>query len=275
MQYQITLKTRLTVYTVIPATLNPGVALGAQFLDTLTTVRVAGASDGNVFPMVVDPTKLTGLTYTVKFEEVGGNVVWHLDRSDGVRVLSNQSNQNADDLSPIVDGIQVKVIGAPNDFKLFEVVANAAGPLATHEPGAFAFGGFPTPHDGPGEGNPAAGVQQSTNNSRWGIHTADNGSRGTYEPFLARTTRDGASWPKIIPNDFEWRFTATGGYAFHAFDDPPLNVKIPVPFEIWNIGINTPNDPSDDYRMVPWVVENDDDLTFNLSALDHTVSSCR
>ncbi|MCK7524126.1 MAG: hypothetical protein MZV64_44100 [Ignavibacteriales bacterium] len=60
---------------------------------------------------------------------------------------------------------------------------------------------------------------------------------------------------------------------FMHLDDPPLNVKIPVPFELWNIGVKTPNDPSDDYRMVPWVVENDDDLTFNLGALDHTASS--
>ena len=35
-----------------------------------------------------------------------------------------------------------------------------------------------------------------------------------------------------------------------------------VPFELWNIGINTPNDASDDVRMVPLIDEMDD--TFNL-----------
>lgn len=267
------LENPIKIITVIPQEINPGQIFQGNFSDTLFVSRVDGASDGNVFPIIIDPSKLTGLNYTVSFDTVpGGGVVWHLDRSDDVRVLSNQTNQNADVESPIADGIQWRVIGAPLDFKLFSVVANGAGPLATPEPGSFGFGGFPTPLDGPGEGNPAAGVQQSTNNSRWGIHTADNGDRGTYEAFISRTTRDGASWPQIIPNDFEWRFTSTGGYAFHEFDDPPLNVAIPVPFELWNIGINTPDDPSDDYRMVPWVVENDDDLTFNLSGGDHTVS---
>ncbi|NWF89996.1 MAG: T9SS type A sorting domain-containing protein [Ignavibacteriaceae bacterium] len=273
------LENPLTVITVVPSSLNPGVTLGAQFQDTLAAVRVGGSSDGFVYPMVVDPTKLTGLTYTVKFEDVGGNIVWHLDRSDGVRVLSNQTNQAADDLSPIVDGIQVKVIGAPNDFKLFSVVANGAGPLATPEPGAFAFAEFPTPHDGPGAGNPAAGVQQSTNNSRWGIHTADNGSRGLYSAFLSRTTRDGANWPSIIPYDFEIRFTAAGGWAYDAFNTGTLSFA--VPFELWNIGINTPNDASDDVRMIPWLLDDDANGAFNMGApgakqfgtYDHTASS--
>jgi hypothetical protein len=273
------LENPLNVLTIVPASYNPGYVPGAEFLDTLDIVRVSGSSDGNVFPLVIDATKLTGLTYTVKFEQLGDDVVWHLDRSDGVRVLSNQTNQNADDLSPIVDGIQVKVIGAPNDFKLFEVVANGAGPLATPEPGAFAFAEFPTPHNGPGEGNPAAGVQQSTNNSRWGIHTADNGSRGLYSAFLSRTTRDGANWPSIIPYDFEWRFTAAGGWAYDAFNTGTKS--FPVSFELWNIGINTPNDASDDVRMIPWLLDDDADGTFNMGApgtkgfgtYDHSASS--
>jgi hypothetical protein len=268
------LENPLTIYTIVPATLNPGVVLGAEFQDTLTTVRIAGSSDGNVFPMVVDPTQLTGLTYTVKFETVGGNVVWHLDRSDGVRVLSNQTNQNADDLSPIVDGVQVKVIGAPNDFKLFSVVANGSGPLATPVAGSFAFAGFPTP----GGLDPVAGEQQSTNNARWGIHTADNGSRGLYDAFLSRTTRDGASWKYIIPYDFEIRFTAAGGWGYDAFNTGTLS--FPVAFELWNIGINTPNNTADDYRMVPWLLDDDASGTFNMGApgtkstgtYDHSVS---
>jgi hypothetical protein len=41
--------------------------------------------------------------------------------------------------------------------------------------------------------------------------------------------------------------------------------------ELWNIGIGTPYDPSDDYRMVPWLLDKDGDATFNLSSIDHTV----
>ena len=41
---------------------------------------------------------------------------------------------------------------------------------------------------------------------------------------------------------------------------------IDVPFEIWNIGIGTPDDPSDDYRFCPNVLDADADGTFNLSS---------
>ncbi len=206
--------------------------------------------------MVVDPTKLTGLTYTVKFEEVGGNVVWHLDRSDGVRLLSNQTNQNADDLSPIVDGMQIKVIGAPLDFKRFTVVANGAGPLDPPEGGAFDFGNFPSDR-------PTA--RQQVGAGLWGIHTADNGgtndggTRALYDAFISRTTRDGVNWKEIIPYDFEMRFTGSnanpgvgGSYAFEAFNDGNV---FWVPFELWNTGIGTPGDPSDDYKLVPWIID--------------------
>lgn len=264
------------ILNVTPQTTKPGVRLTSSIGDTIKTVkRVKGGSDGWVYPIVVDPTRLTGLSYTVSFDTLlGGAVVWNVDRSDGQRVLANQTNQLADDQSPIADGIQFKVMGAPNDFKLFSVVANASGPLNPFAAGAFHFQGFPTP----GDLDPVAGVQQSTNASRWGIHTADNGTRGAYAPFLDRTSRSGASWFKIIPYDFELRFTATGGWGYDAFNTGTLS--FPVPFELWNIGINTPNDPSDDYRMIPWLLDDDGSGTFNMGrpgtkgsgTYDHTAS---
>ena len=48
--------------------------------------------------------------------------MWNVDREDGVRVLSNQTNQNADTESPIADGIQFRTQGAPLDFKGFDVI---------------------------------------------------------------------------------------------------------------------------------------------------------
>jgi hypothetical protein len=47
---------------------------------------------------------------------------------------------------------------------------------------------------------------------------------------------------------------------------------IDVPFELWNIGMNTPNDASDDFRMIPWINDADGDGAFNLTAIDHGVS---
>ena len=79
-----------------------------------------------MFPIIIDPSALTGMQYTVTFDTIpGGTIVWNVDRSDGVRVLANQTNQNADEESPIADGIQFRVQGAPLDVKGFDIIANA------------------------------------------------------------------------------------------------------------------------------------------------------
>ncbi len=266
------LETPLSILTVIPTSSNPGEIFGAEYADTLEVEHIEGASDGNVFPVVIDPTMLTGLSYTITFDTLAGGIdVWHADRSDGVRVLENMTNQNADDESPTADGLQFKVIGAPLDFKNFEVVANANGPLDPHAGGALDFGGFPS--ERPGD-------DQQVGEGHWAIHTADNGgsddgggTRGQYDAFLDRGTRSGGNWPEIIPYDFEMRFNGSnanpgvgGSQAYDGFDTVVDADVVWVPFELWNIGINTPNDPSDDYRMVPWIISNSNgDFTGNAS----------
>ena len=76
-----------------------------------------------------------------------------------------------------------------------------------------------------------------------------SGTRGSYEAFLSRSMR-GDNFDRAMPFDFEMRFTAAGSYSVRTFED---NVVIPVPFELWNIGIATPDDVSDDYRLIPWL----------------------
>jgi hypothetical protein len=252
------LENPITILTAVPRSKSPGVVNTYDYADTIDVTRTGGASDGGVFPLVIDPPALTGLGYTVTFDTLPGGVdVWNVDRSDGVRVLENQTNQNADAESPIVDGIQFRVIGAPLNFKLFEVVANANGPIDPSEAGALNFAGFPTP----GDANPGDG-QQATGDGHFAIHTADNGgsddgggTRGQYDAFLDRCTRTGGNWPEIIPFDFEMRFTGSS-IAYDAFDTVVGEDFVPVPFELWNIGINTPDDPSDDYRLVPFILSN-------------------
>ena len=46
-----------------------------------------------------------------------------------------------------------------------------------------------------------------------------------------------------------------------------------MPFELWNIGIDTPDDPSDDYRMFPIIFDVHGDRQWNFDGTDHTVSS--
>jgi hypothetical protein len=45
-----------------------------------------------------------------------------------------------------------------------------------------------------------------------------------------------------------------------------------VPFELWNIGIGTPDDPSDDWRLFPYLIDSGADGIFNLAPIDHAVS---
>jgi len=211
-----------------------------------------------------------------------------VDSTSGDTLLDSMLNQSGDDDYQVVDGMLIKVSGPENNFKMFEVVANASGTLNPSVSGAASFYGFPTPLDADGNPtDPIAGEQQSTNNSRWLIHTADNGgssgggTRYTYDAFLSRTARDGANWPQIIPHDYELRFTGSpanpgvnGSYCFDTYGSGS-NVFW-VPFEIWDIGVATPDNSADDYEMVTYLLDADEDETFNLSAYgpggEHSVS---
>ncbi len=129
----------------------------------------------------------------------------------------------------------------------FEVVANAAGYLDPPLGAAFGFAGFPSQLPNK--------LQQNTGPAKWGIHTVDNGKGSQYgdaespigDNFLGRITRNGENLTEIIPYDFEMRFTGNS-IAWSAVN-PALYME--VPFELWNIGINTLEDPSDDFRMLP------------------------
>ncbi len=70
---------------------------------------------------------------------------------------------------------------------------------------------------------------------------------------LHNTTVPGAGFARTAsPFDYEIRFTLAGGYgvynAFLGAASPKRVVR--VPFEVWNVG-TTPEDPSDDVRMIP------------------------
>ncbi|MEM8487633.1 MAG: T9SS type A sorting domain-containing protein [Bacteroidota bacterium] len=155
----------------------------------------------------------------------------------------------------------------------FMTTRNAAGPIDPPDMGAFAIeeSGFPilegnlTPSGSyPDPLQPTPGVQQSTTNATWGIHTGGS-MRRLYDndrgqSFVVRTLRSGTD--VLGDNDFEWRFTqrcldqingvieAGDCLAWRAFND---DAQIEVPFELWNIG-STPTQ-TDSYRMVPIICE--------------------
>ncbi len=240
--------------------------------DTITVNRTSGASDGTVVPLVADPLAITGDDYDVTFNADG---TWNLlNVTQNTTVLSNMDNQSGDDNYPVTEGMVVKVLGPPNDFLSFQVVSNGAGVLDPPEQGCFAFNsnGFPLL-----DGSDRPAERQQVGPAEWGIHTGQTSANdGTFDYFKVRTTQSGARWSLIIPYDFEIRFTAAGGVGYepNAFvtGAGTGGTVIPVPFELWNIGIGTPNDPSDDYRLFPYLIDSEGDGVFNLAPIDHVVS---
>jgi hypothetical protein len=62
----------------------------------------------------------------------------------------------------------------------------------------------------------------------------------------------------LIPDDFEVRFTGNS----KAIDNWGTGAIIDVPFEWWNVG--DPNDPSDDFQLVPYLLDEDGNGEWNL-----------
>jgi hypothetical protein len=109
------------VLAVTPQSPPPGTRYYGTVGDTIKAVRKQGKSDGEVFGLIVDPTMLTGHTYEVRFEEVGGEITWKLiNKTANQTKLTGQKNQSGDDVYLVVDGIQFKVVGPPPGPKGWE-----------------------------------------------------------------------------------------------------------------------------------------------------------
>jgi hypothetical protein len=229
-------------------------------------------------PIVADPSLLTGHTYIVSFrhDTINNKILWRLtDETIGVVKLDNAPTETDENYPhPVIDGIIWRFETPSPGFKNFEVVANVGGLLIPPKGAAAATGyfddGFPCeiPDD-----------EQQIGPAKWFIHTGDNGTRCCYAQFVDRTTRSTSLWSEIVPYDFEVRFTSRGSYAFDAYGSG--TAVIHVPFELWNIGIGTPNDTSDDYQMIAYLLDDDVSGTFNMGlpgtkitgTYDHSVSS--
>ncbi len=294
--------TSATIVTAMPQPPIIGTDYHAVTGEEITVTHAEGGSPGWAEAYIVNPTQVTGHNYEIVFtdfyivieydtvvvepleidtnEVVIEGWVWHVvDMITGDSVVNNWSNQSDVEGNdyPVADGVLFRVYGPPPSLEEFQVVANASGPLDPPVAGALDFDGFPTGEDDTGTPLRPGDDQQSTGTGTWAIHTADNGGscgggdRGDYvEGFLARATRDGGNLSVIGAFDYEMRFTGdvgtpdvNGSYGIEAFLDDNV---FWVPFELWNIGIGTPDDPSDDVRLVPLLIDDGDDNTFNLES---------
>ncbi len=295
--------TSATIVRAMPQPPRVGTDYNQVYSDALGVSHDSGVSDGVITPIVVDPSALTGDNYRIDFfidtilavdtiittiilfppppdtvvdtiwDTLYIGIVWNLiNTTTGDTLIEHWVNQGNNEDFPVVDGILLKVQGPAAGIKSFEVVANGTGTLATPVGGAFDFQNFPSIRPD---------ATQQVGGGLWGIHTFDNGGScgggtyGSYEDWVSRVLRnDNADRMSIF--DFEMRFTGDtnssgvydsslggGSIAIRAFQDEAPSW---VPVEIWRIGIGTPNDASDDIRMVPWHLDFDDNFAFNLES---------
>lgn len=219
--------------------------------DTVQAARVAGGSDGSIVPMVVDPSALTGHEYEVGFREVGDpehpTIVYDvIDVTTGevkAEGFTNQSDAEGPGNYPLVDGVLVKVLGAPPQIKVNAPGREADGMVEV------AYAGTPlTPDQFDGSGAPHGGnkVWHSLNSAQDQRYYVSAGGGGG---DIGRLERNIAN---AVPFDFEYRFAEEneGSYGWYPFEAGGQTTQL-NPFQLWRIGVSTPDDPSDDVRLIP------------------------
>ncbi len=263
------LESSATIYAVTPQNPKPGFEYEGVAGQEIS-VEHTGASDGQVEITVVDPSATTGHEYEIFFHidqdtnsATYGDTFWGLlDKTSGdtVTMFQKQLLDLSTNDALTFDGLLVKVAGPALTMKSFQLVANGNGPLDPPATAAAPWQGFPVP-------DPDFNIYPNmANGSFWFVHTWPNGSRGSFDAFMARTFQytggygvaGGEGIHNLIPHDFEIRFTGNG----KAFDNWNTETVLDVPFELWDIG--DINDPGDDYQLVPYLYDYDGNGAFNL-----------
>ena len=165
-----------------------------------------------------------------------------------------------------VDGLSLNITGAPNGFLDFNVIANASGRLNPPAGAGADWRSFP------GAGRPGDD-QQSTNGGHWIIATGMSGgcpsNCGDYSSFLARSITGRNGWGPVMPYDWEIRFSAGGDYELDWWNTGIIQAGR---LSIWNAGIATPDDTSDDIRYIPAILDVNGTPTWDMEAADHASS---
>jgi len=186
---------------------------------------------------------MTVITYDVKRD---GTVIF-----DGSSI--DYAAPQRDDVM-VLDGLEFTIRGPEPGYKNFLVTANASGPLDSPAFAAITWSNFPNPD--------ALSLDrdvQQTNGSIWMIN-AGGAANNNFATFVSRSTRDGGNLPRLGINDYEIRFTE---YCMNQIDGSitledclgyrgfvtPASL-IEVPFELWDTGVSTPDDQSDDVRLI-------------------------
>ncbi|NND70317.1 MAG: T9SS type A sorting domain-containing protein [Rhodothermales bacterium] len=274
--------------------------------DVVNSVRSQGTGDSfGVLANVADPAKITGDDYNVSTYNVAVpdsdtttvDVLTYnlINATTGEVIINGEDFYNSTGKFPpfgsdllTKDGLSFGVDTAPADFNSFLMIANGAGPITDGAGprgttgGAADFQGFPVPE--------RPGSNQQVGDGIWFWATGDVGTGANYnDVFIPRSVRNG--FGVVVPWDWEIRFTAecydawrtatdagdpfatpaNGCYGYDRFGIFGDSRPQLVPFELWNTGIATPEDPSDDYRAIPAVIDWEGD-GFDLQFFDSSVS---
>lgn len=227
---------------------NGGLVYNAEAAQVISG-EIDKLSDAVIRASVTDPGALTGDRYELRFFLLDGELTYDLVNAttDEVIIDAEQLLANRGELPPlgedvvIHDGLSFTIIDAPANFSgeglgIVEVVHPRAPSGDPCDPSAASTDGCPE--------YGANSVWLSANST--GEYYVTAGSTGGLVDLLRYVTY-------AAPRDFEIRFTEEGGYGVYAFTDDKIAT---VPFEIWDVGIGTPDDPSDDHRMIPFLNEN-------------------
>jgi hypothetical protein len=196
--------------------------------------HTAGASDGQVMLEYLDPKAVERKDYRVTFAQgVAGPLTWSLIE-EGVTsktILEGQTKFDGDYTYPIVNGIMVRVIAPPVGAKrLVEVCPDGTETDILHA------------------------VEAGNCTREWyvdptvGTHTIEFLNR--FEPLYN------------ADHDYEVRFvegaTESAWDFFGREDFYSGRFGAGVPWEVWDIGAGTPDDPSDDVRISAMVLDEGD-----------------
>ncbi|MDX1418507.1 MAG: T9SS type A sorting domain-containing protein [Rubricoccaceae bacterium] len=276
-----------TFITVRPSGIDAsGNATQTEVGQVLTAERIGGEGIGEASAIVVDPTRISGDSYTVTIQTVevgdtsvntfiirrGGEVIF-----DGVQTIEEdglivpaipitslseaQALEEASGLQVftgqlVLDGLQFVNAFFPG------VVEDADGvPDFSGDGNAIVEVAYPGVDDVCAGAAADPGCANFPGNTVW----HDLNSTGSYYVSAGGGTggldRLSRYIEAAVPEDFEIRFTeecATEGSCYGAYGFLGEVLIVSVPFELWNLG--TEDDDSDDVRMIPFLNNNGDPL---------------
>ncbi len=210
---------------------------------------------GNSLARDYDPNGVMTLGWHVRNLNTGEVVVENQTVQSGF----NTKTEETDGIytSPVFDGIQVRVNGPSNGIHGIYMVHD--GETAHEDYSDLPLASALQEHVWLNYSDNLVYLENS--NGGYYFATQGGGTPASEESYYERVFR-GSNFSRAIPYDFEMRFTDEGGECWLAYSTEDV---VQVPFELWNVGINTPDDPSDDYRMICWIFDVNGDNVYGWS----------